>query len=59
VGSFIHCVAKIDAQEPHEQDDRVDRHDGGGDALCEPVAQTVVRADDETLRADLVTSCHF
>src|ERR1700722_3090512 len=44
------------AEEPHEQDDRVDRHDGGGDPLCEPVAQAVVRADDETLRADSVIS---
>src|ERR1700761_1526588 len=41
-------------KEPHEQDHRVDPHVAGGNALREPVAQTVVRADDETLRTDSV-----
>ncbi|CAM2196681.1 protein of unknown function [Paraburkholderia kururiensis] len=47
------------SEEPDEQDDGVDRHDGGGNTLREPVAQTVVRADDKTLRADAVIGCHF
>ncbi|MNV01825.1 hypothetical protein D3C71_920430 [compost metagenome] len=34
-----------------EQDDREQRHQGAGDALAEPVAQTVVRADDDALGA--------
>src|SRR6201996_563082 len=42
------------AEEPGEQDDGVDRHDRGRDALRQPVAQTVMRADNETLRTDSV-----
>src|SRR6266702_1373190 len=55
--AFVREIAR--AEEPHEQDHRVDRHHAGRNALGEPVAQTVMCADDETLRTDSVISCHF
>jgi hypothetical protein len=35
-----------------------DHHDDGGDALREPVFQTVVRTDDKTLGTDIIV-CHL
>ena len=53
-------VAEVVAgQEADQQDDRVQAHDDGGDALGQPVAKTVVGADDEAPAADVVVlDCH-
>ena len=46
-------VAELGAeQQLHDQHQRVQRHQHGGDALAEPVAQPVVGADHQTLGAE-------